>query len=371
MARKDTKTYSDANTERWADPEYRARLSASISASLKRVCNTPEGRARMSATSSRPKPLIGVANKRRWKSPEWRERFAALRKAKASQDPRCAKCGRLDRGHVKLCPMCGEPVCSRSGEACSKSCAGKLRVQRNPLWTEQLKTLAVGTKRDPEAYRRGAAKRLATPGYRDRLREASKRRSADPEFRRKVSEGLRAVLVLPAAKRRRSRLSKRFWKDPTYREKQRIAGEVRAGALRLKWKTDAAFRARMREVSSRTAIAVNRSRGRYEYLDRHGMIHRFKSGDAYERGFARWLDAIGLAWDYEPVTILLSDGRRYTPDFRVQEFGGFVEVKGRAVGLDKVELALELGHKVFVLHGLGDLPEFQRLLGVASVGVFP
>lgn len=50
---------------------------------------------------------------------------------------------------------------------------------------------------------------------------------------------------------------------------------------------------------------------------------------SWEVAFARFLDGLGTAWEYEPETFKLSDGSRYTPDFRVHLPSGslFVEVK--------------------------------------------
>lgn len=68
-----------------------------------------------------------------------------------------------------------------------------------------------------------------------------------------------------------------------------------------------------------------------------------------ERTFAERCDQLGLAWRYEPDTLLLSDGRRYIPDFWVEEWQSHVEIKGRPLGLDKVMQAQQDGHAIVLL----------------------
>ena len=57
-------------------------------------------------------------------------------------------------------------------------------------------------------------------------------------------------------------------------------------------------------------------RGPGAYFAPDGRVFQLRSG--WERLFARWLDERELAWRYEPRTFVLSDGRRYTPDFWVR-----------------------------------------------------
>ena len=70
----------------------------------------------------------------------------------------------------------------------------------------------------------------------------------------------------------------------------------------------------------------------------------------WERDFARWLDAKAIQWEYEPRHFVLSDGRRYTPDFMVHTASGpcLVELhRLRAVkpGDDKKVAKLRLAEK--------------------------
>lgn len=65
------------------------------------------------------------------------------------------------------------------------------------------------------------------------------------------------------------------------------------------------------------------------WMDRRGRSVLFKS--SWELAYARWMDAQGWDWSYEPVSFYVPGSRRYTPDFGIYEGGvliGFVEVKG-------------------------------------------
>jgi hypothetical protein len=46
-----------------------------------------------------------------------------------------------------------------------------------------------------------------------------------------------------------------------------------------------------------------------------------------EKLFAEWLDAQGIAWEYQPLAFKMPDGFHYIPDFRIVELGEYVEVK--------------------------------------------
>ncbi len=104
-----------------------------------------------------------------------------------------------------------------------------------------------------------------------------------------------------------------------------------------------------RRLQGQIAASVNRNRGLIEYLDRHGRLYRLKS--QLEREFAEGLDRMALTWFYEPHTFLLSDGRRYTPDFFIMEWATYVELKGRPSGLDKVDLLRASGVTIELIRG--------------------
>ena len=113
------------------------------------------------------------------------------------------------------------------------------------------------------------------------------------------------------------------------------------------------------EKLSISMSARMRRRGTLEFLDRLGRISQLKS--KHERAVARWLDAHDLAWDYEPDTLLLSDGHRYTPDFRLPG-QIYIEVKPPACvrrwpsdNLDRVALAQENGYQILLVRAIEDL----------------
>ena len=80
---------------------------------------------------------------------------------------------------------------------------------------------------------------------------------------------------------------------------------------------------------------------------------------SWEVKVAEQLDRDNLTWEYEAHTLLLPSGRRYTPDFWVQELNGYLEVKGRPLGLDKVEEARVMGCSVQVI-GRDDLKGLKQ-----------
>jgi hypothetical protein len=102
-----------------------------------------------------------------------------------------------------------------------------------------------------------------------------------------------------------------------------------------------------------------------EYVDRNGVAHHMRS--SWEVRFAKHLDASGLTWSYEPTTLRLSTGRRYLPDFWVEEWGTYVEIKGWANprGMDKVAQAQRDGHRVAPLVG----PAFESFLAAGAVAI--
>jgi hypothetical protein len=103
------------------------------------------------------------------------------------------------------------------------------------------------------------------------------------------------------------------------------------------------------QMSASAARRVMREAGAVEFLDRHGRLWRFRS--EWERRFAERLDRDGLSWRYQPDCLLLSTGRRYIPDFWVEEWRSYVEVKGRrdVRYAAKATQAIADGHPVLVL----------------------
>lgn len=85
--------------------------------------------------------------------------------------------------------------------------------------------------------------------------------------------------------------------------------------------------------------------------DRLGRVWTFRS--TWELRAARLLDHLELiTWFYEPKVLLLTDGRTYTPDFWVEEWNRFVEIKGWSRGkrdLSKVKAAIHDGVPIEVV----------------------
>jgi len=87
-----------------------------------------------------------------------------------------------------------------------------------------------------------------------------------------------------------------------------------------------------------------------EWMDRLGRLWRFDS--LAEITVAEVLDRHMLSWRFEPDTLLLSDGRTYIPDFWIDEWDAYLEVKfGSPKAIDKVTQANEDGHAVILLIG--------------------
>jgi hypothetical protein len=84
-----------------------------------------------------------------------------------------------------------------------------------------------------------------------------------------------------------------------------------------------------------------------------------------EAAWARTLDHYEIAWEYEPETVRLASGKRYVPDFRLDELDTFIEAKGpHMLRTDKTsQFAKEGGAEVIVLLGFYPL---SRYLGPAT-----
>jgi len=68
----------------------------------------------------------------------------------------------------------------------------------------------------------------------------------------------------------------------------------------------------------------------FDFEDRKGRKYFMRSG--WEMSYARYLDKLGLDWDYELESFDIGEGRKYTPDFWVYKkdgsLGYIVEIKG-------------------------------------------
>lgn len=66
------------------------------------------------------------------------------------------------------------------------------------------------------------------------------------------------------------------------------------------------------------------------YTSKHGLVIKMRSW--WEVRFAKWLDKIGVIWQYEPRSFFVGDegwgGYTYTPDFYIPRQHLYVEIKG-------------------------------------------
>lgn len=183
-------------------------------------------------------------------------------------------------------------------------------------------------------YRAGAQKRLADPDYREKCANSMKLAREkhfylllnDPEYSKKNSQSKSEACV-------------KRWSQPAARKKQSQA--LKNYLLANPDKV---------EPRIRQAIRNAHGIGPYEYLDRRGRLLHFKSGEGFELGFARWLDEQELTWTYEHDVLLLSTGEHYIPDFWVEEWKTYIEIKGFLYH-KKTQQAIDDGHQVLMLQG--------------------
>lgn len=103
------------------------------------------------------------------------------------------------------------------------------------------------------------------------------------------------------------------------------------------------------ETTARMYLGVIGTNHAPEYVDRRGRLWRFKS--TWELAFAQGLDELGVSWLYEPCRLLLLSGRVYVPDFWIEEWQQYVEIKAAHRSAEKAEQAIAEGHRVEILLG--------------------
>lgn len=208
----------------------------------------------------------------------------------------------------------------------------------------------MGKKRTEEQrarYRVAAQKRSADPVYRTKLKAACQARSLKKEYLKKMSAGVQAwCKENPEAVK--VRLEK-VTKAPGYRERYKAGVEAsipqRRATMRRKWADPEA---------RKMYLSVIGTNHQPEYLSAAGRLYRFRS--TWELEFAQWLDANELDWRYECDSLLLSTGETYIPDFWVQEWHTYVEIKGGLPGSDrKCLVALGDGHPILVVRNHRDV----------------
>lgn len=118
---------------------------------------------------------------------------------------------------------------------------------------------------------------------------------------------------------------------------------LQAEKMRILWRDPL-----RKQQQSQVAVDVNRNRKLSLYLDCIGRTVWMKSG--LEVKFAHWLNTQGIIWEYEPKTLLLSNSRRYTPDFWIPKYKTYCEVKGKYWPADKTFCAQKDGHRVALFY---------------------
>jgi hypothetical protein len=113
-------------------------------------------------------------------------------------------------------------------------------------------------------------------------------------------------------------------------------------------------RRRFSENASRPenrAACLASTHRRHEYVD--AQCRKWQMRSSWEVGYAKMLDAQSLSWTYEPHRLRLSNGRIYIPDFWVEEWQCYVEIKGYDFGGDlrKVYIAQQDGYNIKLIHG--------------------
>ena len=206
------------------------------------------------------------------------------------------------------CIICKGDVTHRQRKTCGSVCAAIAKGKGNAL-----KNLG----------------RKTTDETKKKISDASLKNWKNPEYRKLVSKRVSEGNAKEDVKFRRSQSVKMLWSDPEH------------AARHTK------------------ALMGNARYSRYEYLDRKGALHVFKSGEGWELSFARWLDEQELDWNYEPKTLLLSTSKRYVPDFWVQEWETYVELKAPHRDTDKAKQAKADGHPMIILQGRQTIHDFM------------
>ena len=82
-----------------------------------------------------------------------------------------------------------------------------------------------------------------------------------------------------------------------------------------------------------------------------GVLFRSK----LEAQWAKFFDAEGISWIYEPEGYEFEDGTKYLPDFWLPDSGQYFEVKGvmKALDLHKIELLIKQSGRACII-GNGD-----------------
>ena len=233
---------------------------------------------------------------------------------------------------VGRCPTCGGPLVQKRGvghvyKYCSFACRDK---GRKGIPLKGKATVACGTcGKEFEVFPcRVGVQKYCSPGCSQKgasesLRESALRRYADPKVRaaqstrtagswldvEKKAHHLAAVRT-PEYRRLRSQIARDLWEAPGSKARVAIGAYLKSSSFR-------------EDMKKRGPVPPIKWR-----ICRRPDGTEMKMRSLWEVIYATWLDTLGLSWQYEPERFELSDGRPYTPDFKVESpFGpAFVEL---------------------------------------------
>lgn len=171
---------------------------------------------------------------------------------------------------------------------------------------------------------------------------------SNPEFRDKISKKISQTVkerwkegCYPNAGTAQSKWLKNKWQEKDFRDKQiKIIkerssstdfSEERSKIAKQNWKNGIkGFTSN--EIKQRWKSGVydtekfKSTRGYHNNKLYYYNGIRMKSN--WEVKYAEHLDSLKLSWKYEPKTFILSNGKRYTPDFYIEDTNEWHEVKG-------------------------------------------
>jgi hypothetical protein len=225
--------------------------------------------------------------------------------------------------------------------------AGRKSTWNDPLFRERKRKVSSATMRATNLRRAAGEFPEWTKAQKESMSSTAKKLWKNPAHRKKMRDTM-------------SRTIKAIWKNPQHK----VAQAERMSSLHKELWATPEYRKKMES----RPLPPGRSNQRIPFLDRKNRALILKS--KWERDFAVWLDSLLLDWDYEPVAIDLQNGHRYFPDFWIEQWKCFIEIKGRDWGLHKVQRAIELGWKIEVLRSVSAMAlrqlaaQFCNVLGV-------
>ena len=247
-----------------------------------------------------------------------------------------SRCGRpnvlCDRCLNPSCLTCGKQIVrSQRGRRPQRYCSLRCRdIGRKGIPLKGKKTVhcaTCGNSFEVFPCRVGAikycSKDCGKTGLKKNLSSAGRKLRADPAYRaaqstrtagswldiEKKANHLAAVRT-PEHRRLRSQIGKERWAAPDSKARAAFGAYLKSSK----------FREDMRKRPTPAPIKWR--------IYRRPDGTEMKMRSLWEVSYATWLDMMGLPWQYEPERFELSDGRPYTPDFKVESpFGpAFVEL---------------------------------------------